>query len=449
MARRVNKLFDLEFDEVSSVDRPANQHGLIAISKSVPTDEEMGVSQMFTESGSPVFHENGDPVFEGELGHGDVVFDADGVDHVYAEPDLAYEYDEDEEFGKSWEDVVLRGMDRGMVATGRMRSAASAGRGKASAALERGRSAARARYVNPAARMEADPSAYTGTRPVRGLRRGLVARDAGLAAAGVGGAGAAGYGGYRMSRHGDVDKAWGDVAGRAKGLAGQARNALRGRYVNPASRLEADASAYTGTRPVPGMRRGLVARDAAIAGGGLGVAGGGAYLIGRNRNVDKSLGDAVLEQLSKAVTEADREAVIAGAMDEVEIAKAEAYAAQEALAIMQDDRITEAFIAKAAEYNLPVAPEVFGPILKAAAEVLDDEELEILDHVLSAASDAIFDEVGYAGGASNSVFDQVHGLAAEMVTKSAGDFTVEQASTAMFAANPQAYDAYMAEQNGW
>lgn len=170
-------------------------------------------------------------------------------------------------------------------------------------------------------------------------------------------------------------------------------------------------------------------------------------MVGR-KNVEKSLGDSVLEQLSKAVTEADREQIIAKALDEVEIAKAEAIAAQEELAYLQDERVTEAFIAKAAEYNLPVSPEVFGPILKAAATVLDEEQLDILDHVLTAAGEAMYEEIGFTGGGANSVFDQVTGFASEMVTKSAGDFTIEQASTAMFAANPEAYDAYIAEQNG-
>ena len=169
-------------------------------------------------------------------------------------------------------------------------------------------------------------------------------------------------------------------------------------------------------------------------------------MLKNNDNVaSKSLGDEVLEALSKAVTESDREAIIAKALNEVEVAKAEAAAVRDELLQLQDDRITEAFIAKAAEYNLPVSAEEFGPILKAAAEVLTDEQLDVLDRVLTAGGDALYDEIGVAGGASNSILDQVSGFASEMVTKSAGGFTLEQAATAMFAANPEAYDAYINE----
>lgn len=339
MGRRVNKLFDLEFDEVSSVDRPANQHGLIAFSKSLmaETTEEGGVSDIFTETG--------EPVFEDELEHGDVVFDAAGNEYVFVVDD-----DEDD-------DDVEKGMLDGAMSAGKR--------------------------------------AFSGAK-----------------------------GGYSLGRQGMSLTA--DGAGDSLKVGSRSVRAGNAVGRNP-KKAAAIAAGVTG---------------------GAGVAGGGAYMIGRNKDVEKSLGDSVLEQLSKAVNEADREEIIAKALDEVEIAKAQAMAAQEELAYLQDVRVTEAFIAKAAEYNLPVSPEVFGPILKAAAEVLDDEQLEILDHVLTSAGDALFDEIGAAGGASNSIFDAVNGYASEMVTKSAGDFSLEQASTAMFSANPDAYDAYIAEQNG-
>lgn len=160
--------------------------------------------------------------------------------------------------------------------------------------------------------------------------------------------------------------------------------------------------------------------------------------------VGKSLSASILEEFSKAVTEKDREAVIAKAMDEVskaqEIAKqAIAYAEAE-----RDARMTDAFISKAAEYNLPVAPEVFGPILKAMAETLSEEQLDVLDNVFNAVGDALYNEIGFVGESSNSsVLDQVNALAGEFVGKS--DMSQAQALTAMFEANPAAYDAYISE----
>jgi len=163
----------------------------------------------------------------------------------------------------------------------------------------------------------------------------------------------------------------------------------------------------------------------------------------------KSLGTEVLEALSKAVTDSDRDEVIAKALDEVEITKAENAELRSMLEEERDIRVTEAFIAKAAEYDLPVPPETFGPILKSIAEALTDEELEVLDEVLSSRGVNMFDELGFAGGASNSgVLDEVNGLAAELVGKAAGQITPEMATTAIYETNPAAYDEYLAEQNG-
>lgn len=160
--------------------------------------------------------------------------------------------------------------------------------------------------------------------------------------------------------------------------------------------------------------------------------------------VGKSLSDSILEEFSKAVTDRDREQVIAKAMKQVELAQEEARVAKEWAEKEHDARVTEAFISKAAEYNLPVAPEVFGPILKALAETLDAEQLDVLDNIFNSVGDALYNEVGYVGGGSNSsVLDQVDALAAEYVGKSGS--SREQALTAMFEANPSAYDAYISE----
>jgi hypothetical protein len=175
------------------------------------------------------------------------------------------------------------------------------------------------------------------------------------------------------------------------------------------------------------------------------VSGGAGYAFGKaEMSNHMSLGDSVLEELSKAVTERDREFIIAKAMDEVEIAKAQAAEAYEYAAALEDARVEEAFISKAAEYNLPVAPEVFGPILKSIAEALTEDELELLDELFSAIGDSLYDEIGYVGESSNtSVLDTVNGLASEFVGKS--DVSYEQAVSAMFEANPSAYDAYLTE----
>lgn len=171
----------------------------------------------------------------------------------------------------------------------------------------------------------------------------------------------------------------------------------------------------------------------ALAGGGTGYA------------LKKSLGESVLEELSKAVTEKDREEIIAKAMDEIEIAKAAAQEAWEYAESERDIRIESEFISKAATYNLPVSPDVLGPILKSMAEVLTDEQLDIVDELFNSVGDALYNEIGYVGESSNSsVINAVDAYANELVGKS--DLTHEQAMVAMLEANPAAYDAYISEK---
>lgn len=160
--------------------------------------------------------------------------------------------------------------------------------------------------------------------------------------------------------------------------------------------------------------------------------------------VGKSLSDSILEDFSKAVTEKDREYVIAKAMDEVSKAQEIAYTAVAYAEAERDARMTDAFISKAAEYNLPVSAEILGPILKDLAETLDDYQLEILDNIFNSVGDALYNEIGYVGESSNSsVLDQVNALATEYVGKA--DMSHAAAVTAMFTDNPGAYDAYISE----
>jgi hypothetical protein len=178
----------------------------------------------------------------------------------------------------------------------------------------------------------------------------------------------------------------------------------------------------------------------AAGAGAAGVAGGGAYMVAK-----KSLGTSVLEELSKAVTDEERNQIVAKMAADQEILAQENDELRKAFEAEQDARMTEAFIAKAAEYELPVDPEVFGPILKAMVEGLDEDQIEVLDAVLASRGIPL-DEIGLAGGASSSgVLDEVYGLAGELVGKAAGGVTTEQATTALFEHNPDAYEAYLAE----
>jgi len=159
----------------------------------------------------------------------------------------------------------------------------------------------------------------------------------------------------------------------------------------------------------------------------------------------KSLAEEILEDISKATTEQATQDIIVKMATEMEITKqeaAEAYAYAEAI---EGERIQDAFISKAAEYNLPIDSETLGVILMKSATVLEEDELEALDQLLTAIGDHLFDELGYVGESDNSsVLDQVNAMADEYVGKS--DFSKAQITTAMFDANPSAYDAYLNEK---
>lgn len=183
-----------------------------------------------------------------------------------------------------------------------------------------------------------------------------------------------------------------------------------------------------------------MARDGAIGAAGVGGVGAAGYAMA-------SKSSTVLEDLSKALTDADRDVVVSKALADAEAradrAERIAKAAAEELMYAQDERLTEAYISKAAEYNLPVNPEILGPILKSVAEVLSEQELDVLDQLFAAIGDDIYREVGYVGGSSN-VFDEIEATANQLVGKS--DLTHEQAILALLESNPDAYTAYNAER---
>lgn len=360
MSKKLSKLVDLDIDEVSVVDRGANQHSLISFSKSL-LNGGVDVLEEPMPDDDLVFDNEGQEIFVEELEHGDVVFDSEGNEYVFVEED---EY---EEVGKAVPKTPQRYMD------------------------------------------------------VMGRRRARQVRDA-------------------------AGNAYGNVGARTVDAYVKGGERVRGlqmpnRYRNLQTGTAADGTSFM--RGSENFRRNRI-MDASLVGGGLAAVGGGAGYGAYRTKTKKSLGDSVIEELSKAVTDSDRDEVIAKAMDEIEIYKSQA---EEALAWAEEEhdvRVTEAFISKAAEYNLPVAAEILGPILKSIAEVLDEEDLDILDALLSSVSDALYDEIGYVGESSNSsVMDQVDSMALEYVGKS--DFSHAQMTTAMFEANPAAYDAYISE----
>jgi len=162
--------------------------------------------------------------------------------------------------------------------------------------------------------------------------------------------------------------------------------------------------------------------------------------------------DIFLDELSKAIRDEDGRADFSKALQarfeayESEISKAQELAASE-----RDLRLEREFIAKAAEFSVPVAADELGPVLKRAAESLSSEDFSVIVKCLDAATELsqdVFGEVGKRGtGANVDIFDAVEAEAGE-IAKSR-NISREQAAAEVFAANPQAYDQYRQSHPGF
>lgn len=179
------------------------------------------------------------------------------------------------------------------------------------------------------------------------------------------------------------------------------------------------------------------------------AAGAGGYAGGR---VGKSFGDEVLEELSKALNAPERDAVIAKALQRVdEVAKRNADL-ESAVAYLVSEREHEDFVELAKSYEgLPAEPDELADILQTASSVLRPEQLQALDRILSGASEvgkALYVERGYNGTGEVGILGQVIGMANEAVAKNAElGVSPEQAVTAIFDTNPEAYEQYLSEQS--
>lgn len=183
----------------------------------------------------------------------------------------------------------------------------------------------------------------------------------------------------------------------------------------------------------------------ALAASGLGAAGG--YAGGRNdgRRVRKSFAEEVEVELSKALTDDDRDAVISKAFGYMEELEDVAKAAQEMAQAEHDARMDQEFLEVAKSYELPIDDEDLADTLRAIAEALDPEQIEVVRKCLELASISGFDEFGKSGGGDNNdIMTMVESASADVFSKSArGSVSKEQIVGDAFAANPELYDQYL------
>jgi hypothetical protein len=164
--------------------------------------------------------------------------------------------------------------------------------------------------------------------------------------------------------------------------------------------------------------------------------------------VGKSFGDTVREELSKALTDIERDDVIAKAADEISKAEARASAAEQIAKAERDLRLTREYVSKAEEYNVPIDPVELGPVLMRMASTMSYDDCAVIHKALSAAGEALFEELGYQGMAShNDVISEVDAYASALVAKSDTTVSKFSAQADVFASNPALYDEYMATRH--
>lgn len=331
----VKGLSDIEIDEVSLVDRSANQHAAVAIAKRAPEEENM--PDLYTEDGTLL---DEDTLVNGQI--------------VYAQDGTAYEFTADPEVEPGDEEVDEPDED-----------------------IE-------------------DDDVEVEERELAGV-------------------------------------------GKAFGFAGSAGTQAPSR---PTMQPSTPASPF---RVGAGMNQQKKKPLAGQMGGGAMPQRPKLGAAAARPTVAKSFQEQVLEELSKAYTDEDRDAVLSKAFAEVDGYKTQAAEAVKIAKSERDLRLTNEYIAKAEEYNLPVDAAQLGPVLYRMAETMSYEDCSVIAKCLEASGSMIFEEVGYIGGGDNvDVLDAVDAQAQELVGKS-DSLGTEEAWSQVFESNPQAYDEYLAQ----
>jgi len=172
-----------------------------------------------------------------------------------------------------------------------------------------------------------------------------------------------------------------------------------------------------------------------------------------NHQPTGSFAQSVMEELSKAFSDSDRDQVIAKALGRVEELERQQAQFQEVAKAERDLRLTREYISKAADYNVPVDPQELGPVLYRMAETMSYDDCAVIAKCLETAGEMLFQEAGFQGGGDNAdIMSQVEGYAMQEIGKSAeggyqGAPTAE-AITKVFDQSPQAYDEYLSAQRG-
>jgi hypothetical protein len=160
--------------------------------------------------------------------------------------------------------------------------------------------------------------------------------------------------------------------------------------------------------------------------------------------VGKSFADGVREELSKAFTNIERDEVVAKALGQVDILSKRLEQAELIAKSERDLRLLGEYVEVAKSYNVPIEPNVLGPVLMRMAETMTYDDCAVVHKALSTAGAALFDEVGFIGGGDNQdVMSMVSAFLDEDISKSAEKVSKAEKMSEFFSSNPAAYDEYL------
>ena len=155
-----------------------------------------------------------------------------------------------------------------------------------------------------------------------------------------------------------------------------------------------------------------------------------------------------LEELAKALEGEEQREIVYKALDLVAEAEERAAEAETIAKAERDNRLGREYIEKARSYtNLPVTPEEFGPVLKRMYESLTEDDVQLIEKALGEKNSDLgryFSEVGKQGGYAEPVakFDG----AVQEIQKNNPEISYEQAFEKAIEANPSLYDEYESEK---
>lgn len=360
MTKTVRRLSGLEIDEVSLVDRPANQHGLVAITK--------------RDEGPMLYDADGNPVDEADLEPGDFVYDENGTEFRALSDDDVQQLEDEANSGYEGED-----------------------------------------FDSPLAELAVAKALYSGDASRKILTAGTARSRA---------------------------------SGRARNAGSRTADYFAprtgGRKYQAGTKGPGGMQGYTDSRQLNVRRAGVA--GAAVTGGASTT-----FAVGRGRRGEahKSLGQELMEELSKAASDDDRDYVISKAFEQLEESEALALEAISKADALADQAELGEYVELAKGYELPVDVTDLGAILQDISKALSPAQLDVVDRIFTFAGDAFAsqnEEIGSSGYQPSALMGQVADYAYEVVGKS--DLTPEQATVALFESNPEAYDAYLSEQKG-